>query len=417
MNSPTQPHTRRPAATTRRSRAGFTLLEIMVALTIGAMAVGSIYAVGKNSNHYFQQQYRVTNSMTALRLAMAQVKRDLQRAGYLATPNAAVDGTCGTTGVTPGASNYAGVMRLVQAFGDAGNSNGMDPGGNYPGTLPADTVWLLGNYETNTEYAGLQDDTGMGTDLSIPQSYHAFRRDFTTWHDQTNPNVIDMAYFNQVFTVGRPVRIKTSGSGRFHFAVVAAVNPPVVPGGNVRIRISPPVPPTCRPSINKGWIAPLKVLEYTVIPRLANGVVNSIGYDPNDPERYPQLHRREIDVGTGAPFGIAAGGDDEIVLDYVVTFDLDFIAANPILPGMPETIDWNPDNGVVAGRPHDLRMARVTLRTRSPGLDPSFPAPVPENAEPFRRFILDPGPVRRQGSARVRTLRADIFLPNVAIND
>ena len=71
-----------------RRRDGFTLLELMVALTVGGIAISSIYAIGAASTNVFRVQNEVSNAQSTLRMAMEQVKRDLVRAGYMATPRA-----------------------------------------------------------------------------------------------------------------------------------------------------------------------------------------------------------------------------------------------------------------------------------------------------------------------------------------
>jgi prepilin-type N-terminal cleavage/methylation domain-containing protein len=73
-------------ARTRRA-AGFTLIELMVSLTIGGLAIGSMYSIGSTLTRHYHQQQQSANAMTSLRVAIEQVKRDIARAGYLATPN------------------------------------------------------------------------------------------------------------------------------------------------------------------------------------------------------------------------------------------------------------------------------------------------------------------------------------------
>src|SRR5690348_14032512 len=78
--------------TRRTSRRGFTLLEVMVALAVGGIALGSLYAVGSASQRHFRQQQRISATQTSLRAAMDELKHDFQRAGYLGTPNSQMAG-------------------------------------------------------------------------------------------------------------------------------------------------------------------------------------------------------------------------------------------------------------------------------------------------------------------------------------
>src|SRR5689334_20515173 len=68
-------------------RRGFSLLELMVALTLGGIAISSIYAVGAASTRTFHQQHSVASTQSSLRIAMGQIKRDFGRAGFMATPS------------------------------------------------------------------------------------------------------------------------------------------------------------------------------------------------------------------------------------------------------------------------------------------------------------------------------------------
>ena len=74
------PRTHRP-----RARAGFSLLELMVALTVGGLAITSIYAVGSASTRVFYQQQQVANTAanTANTAAHAAISR-LRRASSMA---------------------------------------------------------------------------------------------------------------------------------------------------------------------------------------------------------------------------------------------------------------------------------------------------------------------------------------------
>lgn len=388
----------------RRGRAGFTLIELMVALTIGAMAVTSIYVVGRGNTHFFHQQYRASNTMTRLRIAMAQIKRDLQRAGYLATPNALspTEATCGTP-VDPliqASHNLSGIMAHTSGF-DAGP---MDPGGRYANTLPSDTIVLLGNYLGAAQYPGVRFLPGTPSRVFLDSSWYSFRRDFTNWSDGS----FNADAFNAVFRVGRPVRLTTAGR-RKHFAFVAGVTQPAGSVVDPSITIIPAVPSSCRSDLVGGTVAPLQSLRYAV-------VAGADGSEQHPNETRPQLRRQEWDFDEDVP---VAGEEDSVVLEYVVEFDVTFIGSNT-LGAQPDQIAWGNFDALAApgALVQDLRMARVSLAARSPTIDPTFrPAAVGVDAlQPFTRFVVDTDGETVTGGARVRRLRADIFLGNMAVN-
>ncbi|MBC7172556.1 MAG: prepilin-type N-terminal cleavage/methylation domain-containing protein, partial [Polyangiaceae bacterium] len=68
-----------------RKKGGFTLVELMAALVAGLVAITAIYAVGSSSARHFQEQQRIAQTQMALRMAMSQLRVDIQRAGLFGT--------------------------------------------------------------------------------------------------------------------------------------------------------------------------------------------------------------------------------------------------------------------------------------------------------------------------------------------
>ncbi|HET6339704.1 MAG TPA: prepilin-type N-terminal cleavage/methylation domain-containing protein, partial [Polyangiales bacterium] len=99
-----------------RSQFGFTVVELMVSLCVGGIAISSLYAVGAASTRHFREQQRISTTQSSLRSAMNQIKRDFARAGYLATPNVAANGeSCGVAPTAPvnDSSNALGRGKLA----------------------------------------------------------------------------------------------------------------------------------------------------------------------------------------------------------------------------------------------------------------------------------------------------------------
>ncbi|MCA9616172.1 MAG: prepilin-type N-terminal cleavage/methylation domain-containing protein, partial [Myxococcales bacterium] len=59
--------------------AGFTLLELMVALVAGLVAILAVYYVSSASARHFHEQQRVAQTQTSIRMAMQQLRRDIGR--------------------------------------------------------------------------------------------------------------------------------------------------------------------------------------------------------------------------------------------------------------------------------------------------------------------------------------------------
>lgn len=415
------PQTKRRGAT-RRKRAAFTLIELMVALTVGGLAISSFYGVAKTVNGFSQEQQRITNMQDQLRHAMSQLKRDVQRAGYLATPNMALPNEgCGSPPIqlTGGnAFNFAGFMRYDANFRPA--AAGLDPAGLYAANaeVAADRVWLLGNFETSTPYGGVLMDPGNRSVVRLSiRSFYSQRRDFGAWQ-QGLPDELDSASFENVFRVGRPVAVESRDRKHRHFALLNATS---TAGYNVgapmSFTLSQAVPINC--DVNTGSLSPLQAVEYRVLSvdaAIEEGASaataatrdRALILDPN--ESLPQLHRREVDVESGAT---AAGLEDRVVLDYVVSFRMSFISNSNVTAEQVDDINWNlasdaAAEALVNGTPERIRAVRVFLAARSSGQDRTFAA----GLDPLTAFQID---ANRPGAARVRALTADIFVPNIAL--
>jgi hypothetical protein len=98
--------------------------------------------------------------------------------------------------------------------------------------------------------------------------------------------------------------------------------------------------------------------------------------------------------------------DDRAILDYVVRFTVDFIVrttdANTISI-VPAT------EAVVQANPEFVRGAIIELAARTAEHEPDMDVSLTTaRLPPFRVF-------KTQGAARTRSLRAEIFIPNVAL--
>lgn len=72
-------------------RRAFTMVELMVALAIGVIVMIGVFIVFQRSTGAFRVQGQVQRMNDSLRGALRHVKADLKKAGFLATPNSAVD--------------------------------------------------------------------------------------------------------------------------------------------------------------------------------------------------------------------------------------------------------------------------------------------------------------------------------------
>jgi hypothetical protein len=420
----------------------------MVALTVGGIAISSVYAIGMASTRGFRRQTDIANAQTSLRMAMDQLKRDIARAGYLGTPDASLPGqSCGPVDpqlhAPAGSGRIAAIARfrndvaVTQANGNTALAPmivGNEPSGstvNQTAGFTADELVMFGNYSTGAEYPILRDASDDRA-LIVQQGFYEFRRDFTQWWVTPLPlggPAFDSGAFNEAFTVGRAIGLRRP-SGEYHFATVGAV-PAVGADGLVRVRIhaTQTIPATCA---DVAYISPLNAIRYSV-----ENAPAGVAREPEGSGPVAQLVRTEVLPGDKlTPMNIpnTTRPDRRTILDYVVGFHLAFtmtadtdegapddyavgalplgtmIAAGPFGTTVGSTTNSPAAVAEATGHPERVRAVSIDLAVRTPEQDPRFPWSAGLCAEMrcFRVFS------DRDGAARVRRMRAEVFLPNVA---
>ena len=91
----------------RRSEAGFSLIEVMSALVILAIALTAVFATFISQQKSFTTQNRVAELQQNLRQAVEYMSRDIRMAGYGIPDNVVVPGTATPAGITSVKSLYA----------------------------------------------------------------------------------------------------------------------------------------------------------------------------------------------------------------------------------------------------------------------------------------------------------------------
>lgn len=377
------------------ARSGFTLLEIMIALTVGGIALSSIYAIGAASTRHFQGQQRVSAAQTSLRAGMATLKHDFARAGFMSSPNTRQPGE-----VCSEASNVQD--RWVGAVNGyakrATKPSHFDPDGlnlKPDDFFAVDQVWLTGNFATSGEYPNISV-TPDGTEVSIPMGWQSFQRDFAEWSGANAANC-SLPTFQAAFPAGRLVRLHAQ-NGTFFYSHIASVTCNGDATGNATIRLDDAVPAIC--NMNGGWIAPVNTMFYRVVDADADhGEDDAL-------KRNTVLRRTEVMPSARTTTLTAMVGsdrisvDDRALVDYVVRFSVDFFG---MFDGRVSYVTMT--EAELLANPERIRGVRLDLAVRTPQQETDFANDVPQAA-----FKLYPG----LGAARVRRLRAEMLLPNVA---
>jgi type IV pilus assembly protein PilW len=94
-------------AVPRHPEAGFSLVEVMAALVILAIALTAVFATFISQQKSFTVQNRVAEMQQNLRQAVEYISRDIRLAGYGIPDNVTVPGTANAAGITSIRSLYA----------------------------------------------------------------------------------------------------------------------------------------------------------------------------------------------------------------------------------------------------------------------------------------------------------------------
>jgi prepilin-type N-terminal cleavage/methylation domain-containing protein len=372
-----------------RSRRAFTLIELMIALSAGTIAIASVYYLSGTANQTYNTQMRVAETQMSLRMAADQLRRTFVSAGYLAAPDSAGNGCDGVArsahvfqavAISPNESSFAAPIAALQGSND--------------GRL--DTLTLVGNYATTEDYA-LSDATS-GSVITFDTTKESFRRSFgTTQADWKTP-------FETAFAEGRMIRIE-DGDGDVYFYDIASSD-----GGATPTVTTIQAPAACMSGArSKAAAAPVMQLRYRVVPiDGANTPAELQGLDSNLPGgQRMALMREEVSF---ADLSVIPGSE-RVVLDYVTEFEVNAVSDTTGNGSFLEIDDVSaPTLSMVDTT--TLRALVLTLSARSPEVSRTV-SHIGRIGPAMVTFQVGTDPSDPSyGVARVRTLRTETFLPN-----
>jgi hypothetical protein len=224
--------------------------------------------------------------------------------------------------------------------------------------------------------------------------------------------------WDATFVSGRMVRLRTTAGNVFYGTITGAA------AANASIAISPalPVGTTCLGGLSDG--ATLSVLSRIRYFIDNGGGFSSSAIQPNNvavtgPAVW--LIRQEVDFVSGLPLPIpgpaGAGTAERVVLENAIDFNAIHFTfdreTNMALPASLQRFDGATAapllgnvNANPAAVPEQVRAVLLSLTARTTDLDARYPF---ATTPPLTHYTYD---TMRPGSARVRTLRSEIFLTN-----
>lgn len=412
----------------RRPSRGFTLVELMVAVTGGLFVSLAVFALASDGSRFYRRESRVADATLSTIVGFERLRMDVARAGFLSSPNVRRDprvcGTPATDPSWPAELSTLAALRIVKG-GSPANTTLTANG------IAADSLVLSGSYTSPDQFPIWNvQSTGAMHIVYLQANIGPLAR--MGYSSSTN----QAALLSSVFGVGRGMRIQDP-SGELQFGTIRATNagaiPQVILANQPSLTYRQTAGATCG-------------LKGNVTGAVAN-VLNFVRYDlrnlssspatPSATSAYApaygdsltaewdgdrtDLVRVELDTG-----GTAIDGTEELVAEYAVDFRLGLTVISGLLNSDPTLSTLLPEDAAVGAwtdvlgvnptiAPQRIRSVRVRLavRTREPDREENVTAAlVPGLAGGLYRIGL--GPSAGAPFARVRTMQADVALHNQA---
>jgi Tfp pilus assembly protein PilW len=399
-----------------RVSGGFTLVELMVALTGGLFVSLAVFALARDSGRFYQREVRLANATVSGLLGFERLRADLGRAGFLSSPNVFRDPRlCGVPDATwPVAlRNLASLQVSAPVISyPALTANGRTP----------PIVTLAGSYASPDVYGAKIVPSGNTVifQLSTVEGAGALRR-------LGNTGMPDTPTMQAAFPILHVLRIVQNGR-QYYGQIVGATGgaqPTVTINAQPQVQFRSGSPIGCGLSdvVGSGASTPtinvVNFIQYAVrppqTPTAIAGYQNLFTNSANAPGETgrTELTRVELDIN-----GVAIDGTEEIVAEYAVDLNLQVTAVTSttgccdpnlgmLSPGQPLFSTFTGPVFNTLNTPELIRSVRVRLGVRSREADRTATVANPANQGLFRFNI---GSGTAETFARVRTFQADVAL-------
>jgi hypothetical protein len=414
-----------PSAPGRGSRArrGFTLVELMVAITGGLLVSIVVFALARDATRFYKRESRIGDASLGVVIGFERLRAEIARAGFLASPNIRSDpsfcGDAAALGQLPGELGRLASVRIIQNATTSSavlTSNGLSP----------DAIILAGNFQATDQFPiwGVSVDQTAGVRVSLQARIGPLAR-----RNYLNANLdTRTALLQSLFPAQRALRI-VDEAGRVQYGIISGTGDAAADPENgalpfITLAEEPALvyrtgsTTVCGLKSNElGVVSVVNFVRYDV--RSLSGVAGysplyaeNLGATPFDADR-TELVRSELRADQQ---DTEIAGSAELVAERAVdlAFGLTVAAAGSTLTTLPPG-DGGIGNyaGDVTGpnvQPERIRAVRVRLSVRSSEPDRAMDVDPDAGAGLYRINLGAPG-----GSlpfARVRTLQADVALPN-----
>lgn len=435
------------------ANAGFTLVELTVALVAGLIVALGIVTLSKESTQTFHEEVRISAAEATMRAAVDRLRADLARGGYMSTGNIVWDPQIAAA---PGATNVAtinaaflGLRRLASIHLIRGGSAAKSPlSASQTPVLTPDAIEIGGNMTSADQYEALTLQAGPGGCQRImmsptsPAMYRvnavgavAAAQEFRNLF-QPVPAALKTQFIVRVIDdAGKTQYVATCAE-----ANAAGFDASVPPQPYVDIDATTPIQTaqgTGTVSSITGftgvrWVNPVQIVrwEITNADPAQYAVLNGQALAPGtaDPNKY-DLIRSYVDAK-----GVIVPETTELVAEYAVDLSFAFSVDNGLTSANPNVVSfafddatnqtWANDVSTVAANPGPQRIrsvrARIVTRTAQPDRTINVPLATQFTGQEFMyRYCLATPCGTVDGTlrwARARTVTTEISLPNQSRN-
>ncbi|WP_437726842.1 PilW family protein [Sorangium sp. So ce861] len=422
-----------PARARASGQRGFTLVELLVAMAAGLVVSLAAFLLSKNATRFFQNEARASASHLAATVGLNRLAADLQRAAYLSTPNIRVDPeVCQVPAEPLGLNVLAGIAIRRQGSVFEGGAELTQSADNQ---LFPDSIIIGGSLSSNElfEFRRISDATGAMVVELNPNSA-AVQRTLQRANGSGQG-------LSQIFAPNRILRVMVRGQTQALYGVIQGTNVQGDPPNLIAITLkSTPGLPLLSglgrcgvtpggATGDGGWVNVVNRVRYNIRSLVGKETPYAPLVAPIAPEQTgdngrTELVRVELDDQNNEI-------DDtlELVAEYAVDLKFgisvaeestDLSVTDPfiqrhVITATDNTEVYNfaaPLDQLNTAAPQRVRSVQVRLstRTRAPDRDVGYP----ERSDGRRLRFLIPGIVGETTYARMRTLYADIALPNQA---
>ncbi|AUX30420.1 MULTISPECIES: PilW family protein [Sorangium] len=422
-----------PARARAAGQRGFTLVELLVAMAAGLVVSLAAFLLSKNATRFFQNEARASASHLAATVGLNRLAADLQRAAYLSTPNIRVDPeVCQVPAEPPGLNVLAGIAIRRRGSVFEGGAELTQSADN---ELYPDSIIIGGSLSSNElfEFRSISDASGALVVQLNPNSA-AVQRTLQRANGSGQG-------LSQIFAPNRILRVMVRGQTQFLYGVIQGTNVQGNPPNLIAITLKPTPGLPMLSGLGRcgvtpggatgdgGWVNVVNRVRYNIRSLVHKGTPYDPLVEPIAPEQTgdngrTELVRVELDdenneidetleliaeYAVDLKFGISIAEEST---DLSITDP--FIQRWPILSTDSTTV-YNtaaPLDQLSSATPQRVRSVQIRLstRTRAPDRDVGYP----ERSDGRRLRFLIPGILGGTTYARMRTLYADVALPNQA---